>query len=825
MSKHHRTHHHSVLGLVLTAALALTQPLPAFAQESHQFFVATTDAARAIQEFGAQSALQILASAEQLQGKQLQKVSGKLSTDAGLTALLKGTGLTHRYVGNRTVALVMVQTPEVPTADDRSQNQTSSIAQLEEIVVTAQKREERLIDVPQSVSVLTAKDLNKLGATQFRDFANTVPGLSFTTVGAGFSQITLRGVTAGLDIGHTVGTYTDDVPIGFTSASTLISLIAPDQGLFDIDRIEVLRGPQGTLYGASTLGGLVKYVSKRPDLENLEGELRSGLSDTRGGDINYIGSFAVNVPIIANELAVRASVFESHDGGYVDNVALGENDVNQSDVYGGRIDLLYAPSDALSVRLNGFVQNISRDGQATADYTLAGQPLYGELGQSRAFRENYDQQFRLASATVTYDFGPAALTSVSAYQSQQTQFMVDISGQFLPILALCPPFCLTSYSGVGYPNSQSAHKFTQELRLASTGHDRVEWLAGAFYTDESSNNNADIITLDLAGQLVPNDLFKDFYPFSYKEYAAFGDLTYHFTDRFDVQGGVRFARNEQAFTQNGSGILIGSNPTRTSEDDATTYLAVARYHFKPNSTGYIRYATGYRPGGPNTVASDPLTGEPVAPATFEPDHLKSYEVGYKAETDDRRLSIDVAGYYIQWDDIHILAAVNGIGITANAPGGATIRGSELSLTLRPNDALVFTGAFAYQNAKLAAADENLGAADGERLPNVPKFTAALNGDYQTAVVGWQPTFGATVRYVGERWASWNNNTTYPQYFLPSYTALDLRAGVTINSVDVQLYAHNLLDERAQLSADTSRGPAQASLMQPRTLGINATLRF
>jgi iron complex outermembrane receptor protein len=803
--------------------------------------------------------------------------AGELTAREALQQLLNGTGLTFQYLDGETVTIVPIATaPAHQGSDSRASGQKSaagsdasssdqrgpradgvqkksfwdrfrvaqvdqpetssdasvtrddaqsSTVKLEEIVVTATKREERLIDVPQSVSVLSANDLNKLGALQFRDFANTVPGLSFTTVGAGYSQITLRGVTAGLDIGHTVGTYTDDVPIGFTSASTLISLIAPDQGLFDVDRIEVLRGPQGTLYGASTLGGLIKYVSKRPDLENSDGEVRSGISGTQDGGVSYDGSLAINMPIISDKLALRASAFESHDGGYVNNVALDQKDVDRSDVYGGRIDLLYAPTDALNVRINGFLQNISRDGQATADYTLAGAPMYGSLDQSRVFREEYDQQFRLASATVTYDFGPAMLTSVSGYQTQRTDFTIDISGQFLPILALCPPFCINSYSGVGYPNSQSANKFTQEVRLASKGNKLLEWLIGGFYTHETSANVADITTLGLAGQLVPNNLFHDSYPFSYNEYAAFGDLTYHFSEKFDVQGGVRYARNDQSFTQNGSGILIGSSPTRTSEDDASTYLGVARYHFNSNSTGYLRYATGYRPGGPNTVANDPLTGLPVAPPTFQPDHLASYEVGYKAETADHKFSVDVDGYYIHWKDIHILAAVNGIGITANAPGGATIRGSELTLTVRPNNALALTGAFAYQDARLAAADTNLGATDGERLPNVPRFTAAMNADYQPTHGGWQPTLGATLRYVSNRWASWDNNTTFPQYYLPSYTVFDLRTGLTINSIDVQLYVHNLFNERGELSADTSRGPAQASLLQPRTIGVNATMRF
>jgi iron complex outermembrane receptor protein len=294
---------------------------------------------------------------------------------------------------------------------------------------------------------------------------------------------------------------------------------------------------------------------------------------------------------------------------------------------------------------------------------------------------------------------------------------------------------------------------------------------------------------------------------------------------------VRYAKNDQSFTQTSTGLLLGippgetfSLPTRESSDDALTYLANARYHFTENATGYVRFATGYRPGGPNVVANDPATGEPVAPATFQPDKLSSYEVGIKALSDDRRFSVDAAAYYIDWNDIHILAFVNGIGITANAPGGATVKGAELAVTAATQGGLTVTGAFAYQDATMSEADANLGAAKGDRVPNVPHFTAAANIDYvRPGRRGLNPSVGATVRYVSSRWASFDESPSIPQYSLPSYEVLDVRTGLTIGVVDLQLFVHNVLNERGQLSADTSRGPAQVSLLQPRTIGISATV--
>ena len=183
--------------------------------------------------------------------------------------------------------------------------EASDAKPIDEIIVTAQKREERLIDVPQSVSVLSMEDLSKIGATQFRDFADTVPGLSFSTAGAGLTQISLRGVTVGLDIGATTAIYVDDVPYGSSTAFALRAQFGLDAALFDLDRIEVMRGPQGTLYGASAMGGLVRYVTRPPDASLSAIDVRYGLSSTQDGGASHNGSITVNQPIVTGKAAMR----------------------------------------------------------------------------------------------------------------------------------------------------------------------------------------------------------------------------------------------------------------------------------------------------------------------------------------------------------------------------------------------------------------------------------------------------------------------------------------------------------------------------------------
>jgi iron complex outermembrane receptor protein len=703
-----------------------------------------------------------------------------------------------------------------PAADEQDN-------QYGDIVVTARKREERLIDVPQSITAVSAADLARLNATQFRDFANTIPALSFTTSGAGQSQITLRGVTAGADIGQTVGIYVDDVPYGSSSAFTNAASLGLDVGLFDLDRLEVLRGPQGTLYGASAMGGVLKYVTRRPSLTEFGGNAQAGLSFTEHGGVNYDGAVAVDVPIVPDRLGLRASGFYARDGGFITNIVSGDDAIGRSRVYGGRLDFLFRPTDALSVRIIGFAQDIRRNGTTTADYTLAGQPVDGELDQRRLKTEPFDQRFRLVSGTISYDFGAATLTSISSYQTTDSDYRQDISALYVPVLGQFG----FNFSAVTIDQGRSTDKFTQEVRLASSGNGMIEWLAGGFYTHERSGNRQHLVAFDPAGAVFPTNLLTVSLPSTYEEIAGFGNVTVHLSQAFDVTGGLRYARNDQSYAQNGSGLLIGSAPTVKASENVVTWLANARYRFSPHATAYLRFATGYRPGGPNFVVRDPVTGALLAPTSFQSDTLESFEAGFRGETADRSLGIDLAAYHIDWDDMQVVTAAGALQVIANA-NRAKIDGAELTLTARPSQGFTVTGAFAYQDARLAEDSPLLGGVRGDPLPNVPKFTAALSADYRGRN-GVQPTVGATLRFVSDRVASFDASGLLPQYDLGQYVSVDLRAGATFGRVQAQLFVRNLFDDRGQLSASTflsgAGGPTQVTILQPRTIGISATTRF
>jgi iron complex outermembrane recepter protein len=849
------TRHNKRLAAAILCILG-TLSAAADAQTNYEFNLPQQPLADALRAIGSKTTTNILFEPETVENLTAPAVRGLLSPEEAIKRVLAGTKLVVQQtaadslliapagakvtsisfrtsadehndrpgLGGSELKLAQSESVQNPQSSDIPTKESSSwgsaFTVLQEIIVTAQKRSERLLDVPMSVSVLSGSELAAQGATQFRDFAATVPGLSFQTSGAGKTQITLRGVTAGTDIGATVGILVDDVPYGAGVANRTL-----DMGLADVERIEVLRGPQGTLYGASTMGGLIKYVSTRPDPSRFSGKVLTAVSSVEEGGVGYSAAGAVNMPL-AQTAALRVSGFHSDDGGYIDNLARNRQDVNATRMDGGRVDFLYQPSDAFSIRLAAFMQNLSRDGEGTADYTLTGAPLFGELDQSRVLAEPTENQYRLYTGTLEYDFGSTKLTSISGYQANELTYLEDMTTVSNPnYLALIRLFLGPDFSTLGQQISHRYSKFTQEVRLASDSQSQLEWLAGVFYSHENHNGRVFWPTQDLAGNPTTANIL-DFRDAGYfDEYAGFVDLTWHFNDKFDVTAGMRYAHDKLSIAQMPAGLFgSGIDAATAADENVKTYLANARYHINERSTAYLRYATGFRPGSPNFPRIDVTTGTTTLTPPAGPDDLKSYELGYKAETSDRRFGIDAAIFYIDWSDIKIVRVVGGFGFIDNAAGGATVRGGELAITLRPLQQLKISAAMAYQEATLNESEPAVGGRAGEFLPAVPRFSGGLSADYQFAGE-WEPHIGASINHVGERHATFDNSPQLVQYVLPEYTNVDVRGGVTLRNVDLQLFVRNLTDERAVFSAINWRGTGMPAFSQPRTIGVSALARF
>src|SRR5579872_218385 len=850
--------------MLLAALIGAMGALPSFANEVHQFDIPQEQATLAIRDFGLQAHVQILAAGENVSGKTLHAVSGELSTEQGLNVLLAGSGLTHQYVGDHAVALVQVSDTTPTRARTQSDSQpeekagrsfwdrfrvaqtdqrlgaggggaatrgsvTSSTdeaaarkvpGELEEVLVTAQKRTERLQDVPVPVTAISADALLESNHLQLQDYYTSVPGLSLTPALQSSMVLAIRGITTGLG-NPTVGIMVDGVPYG---ASTLLGggLAVPDIDPGDLQRVEVLRGPQGTLYGASSLGGLLNFVTTDPSTAGVSGRVQGGTDVVKGGTpVGYNVRGSVNVPL-TETLAIRASAFTRRDPGYIDNPVLGIDGINRERVSGGRLAALWQPSDGLSVKLSALYQQMKGDGSSDVDV----QPGLSGLQQSYVPGAGaYDRKTQAYSAIVTAKVGRADLTSVTGYNINSFTDSFDFSYVFAP-------FVQAEFGVTGLPafDDFKTNKFSQELRLSMPLGSRLDVLLGAFYTHEYSSILQDLVAENAtSGALVGEWVHFD-QPATYAEYAAFADLTVHLTDRFDLQFGGRGSHIRQTFRETDTGPYVPlfegvSSPNIFPKSYASsspfTYLVTPSFKLTPDLMLYARLASGYRAGGPNQASGG------IVPPQYDPDKTRNYEIGLKGDFLDRRLSIDASAYYIDWKNIqlNLINAQTAAGYSVNG-SRAKSQGLELQAELRPLTGLHLSGWVSWANTILTEdmpANSAVIGVSGDRLPYSSRFSGNFSAQQDFPLWGRATGFvGALVSYVGERIGTFATAGGSPQrQIYPAYARTDLHAGARLDSWEINLFLNNVTDRRGLLQGGLGYTPPFAfQYIQPRTTGLS-----
>lgn len=698
---------------------------------------------------------------------------------------------------------------------------------LETVVISATRRREPIRDVPMQVNVLNTEELQNGGARSLADYISTQPGVDLNSGGApGIGGISMRGVTTGLQTIATVGVYVDDVATGSSSALALGGLTSFDMGLLDLNHIEVLRGPQGTLYGAGAMGGLLKYVTNEPDSTEFAGKVALTGAMTRSGRASTTTSGMVNLPIKEDLAALRVSAYLDRPGGFVDAMGLVRaRDINRGESTGLRASLLLSPTSALKVRLTANTQKIDRDGRNLVAYdSTSGQPLDGGLTRSLTVAEPYRARNTLTSADVEFNFGWARLNSITSYQTSETQTTLDQSPTYAPLLKQIGISVVSAPFSLDVNNRKS----TQEFRLTSKSDRQIEWLFGFFYDYERGEQRQGAGATLHNGSAAPN-LLTVVAPSTYREAAFYGDLTWKFANGISVTGGVRTARNKQTLQQSLSGLFVGLPTVQSGEskDSSTTYLLTAGYALSQYSSVYGRVATGYRPGGPNISLRD-AKGNLLVPDSFEPDTLTSYELGYKADLLDRKLSLELSGYAIEWHDVQQNGSLGSMSFLLNG-GSARIRGLELSAKFVPSLPWTLTAAGSLVDAALAEAWPGLGGKVGDRMPNTARFSASLSGRYAFNVAQHPAHLGVVQRIVGKRRAGFAGGRFAPDYELPAYSLTDLQAGVDFDRMSITLFVRNALDKRAQLGVypggGAPTGAALVSMSEPRTIGLTAKLTF
>jgi outer membrane receptor protein involved in Fe transport len=705
----------------------------------------------------------------------------------------------------------------------------------EAIVITAEKRPQLLIDVPQSVSVVSGQTLEAQHATNFQDYLKLVPGLQLNQSDPGEGRLIVRGINTG-GVASVVSVYVDETPFGSSTGLVNGGVLAADFDTFDLARIEVLRGPQGTLYGASSLGGVLRFVTNAPSTDALIVRSRVGLETVDGGDLGYNANLAINIPL-SNTLAFRASGSYRKDGGFIDSIGTvgstllgfgpGPSDIakniNDDKVYGGRASLLFKPSDAASIRLTAIAQNLDADAPTLIEadpVTL--KPLHG-LSQSQWAPQFSNLHYRLYNATGDFSLGFGTLTTSTSFAKQDQDRREDFSNLYSGFLQAPPPIGFNfPPNNVFIPQQTNLDKFTQEVRLA--GQSRlVDWLVGGFYAHEKGLIVQDLIASEPDTLTPILDLQHVEVASKYQELAGFADATVHVTQQFDLQFGGRYSGNKQSSEETSGPVDLKNH----SRENVFTYSLAPKYKINPNTTLYARVAKGFRPGGPNVVApTDPSL------ATYHSDTVTSYEAGVKAQTADHRFSIDAAAFHIKWKDIQLFTQIGIFGVNING-SEAKSDGVELTASARPIRGLELSLNGAYTNARLTAdTPKDVGGRDGDQLPFTPKLSVALNGDYHWYVSSRaRAHVGASLRHLGGQTADYDPEFVKDhghQRHVDPYSVVDLFAGVDWGQFNLEVYAKNLGNSHGVTS---TVGPTVSGLplypggaigtgiIRPRTFGL------
>ena len=706
---------------------------------------------------------------------------------------------------------------------------------LQEVVVTATKRSEDIQDVGVSITALTAEQLEAKGVEQFFDYGTSVPNLSFA-IGAADGSLAGRGIALrGIVGANTTGFYIDDTPV----------LETLDPHIVDVARIEVLRGPQGTLYGAESMGGTVRIITEQPNTTAFGGQVHVLGSGTEHGGFNQILEGAVNVPLVDNVLAVRASAFYQFDDGYFDK-AIGPYSAPPTQTlthlgsmryYGGQLALRWEPLNGLSVTPRIMFQEIQQGGSPYA-YNDPNNLLQREVFD---LDTGGTDKWWLASLTLNYTVSFGTFVSSTSYFERETFETEDDTDVLQLDLGLTEPLPSPITRKI------DLHRFAQEIRFASSFPGPFQIIAGGFYSDSTRPRDYEWTGQGLTQIGFPTDLALSFIDSrEAKEYALFGDASYEILSGLKATAGLRYFRDTATFNQYTNGIFFGGAPStyvapETSENGVTPKYLL-EYKATPDLLLYASAAKGFREGG-NNIALPPgpppggcdqdlanlgLTAAEVA--TFKSDSLWDYEAGFKSSFDERRFTFNATGFLIEWKNIqqNVALPLCGYGVTGNS-GAARSAGFELEFDGKLLRELTLGVGFGYDNAYITQQGPGTPQTVGSPVYQVPRITVASNLEYSRPVTAnWSGFSRLDYSYVGGSYSA-NNSQLLPLY-RGAYAITDFRIGARNDRWELTAFIKNLTDKHANLGdailiGAEVPGMPRFVINQPLTAGVEARLRF
>jgi outer membrane receptor protein involved in Fe transport len=659
----------------------------------------------------------------------------------------------------------------------------------DDIIVTASKRDESLRSVSGSVSALTGANLDAIGAQGFKDYLQTLPGVQFQASVPGVSNVTMRGIgTASTypDQGQaTTGIYINDIPVtdpGF-------SLSVPDLDVFDVQRVEVLRGPQGTLYGAATLGGAVNYIYNPVSLTGFDAKAQASLSQSAySSDLGYTAKLALNIPLINDVLGVRVAAIRRSDAGFTDNIGTGTKDSNYHRVWAFRGNVLLKLSDKFNLSYFGLYDQ-ARNGDGFAIF-----PQLGDYVRDTAVNEPTTFSTQLHNVKLNGDLGFATLV-VSLADLRKQQFS---------------QYDASIFDGPGAYGHGTAKNHSQiaEIRLASAGSNKFDWLIGAYY--------------DKTNEYYPSPEFVGstpltFFSVNYRshEKSVFGEATYHFTDQFKLTLGGRYYNIDLA-TKTAVGVSTPGQPLAAGKQKGNGFSPKASLTYEPSKDFmiYALYSRGFRMGGVNLNPSIPSF---PTPATYGSDSVKNYEIGTRITFADRKVFLDTTAFYVDWSNVQLrLARPDNRSYVANA-GSARSYGVESSLTLRPSRNFELQGNVTYLTAELAKTlvqGNGTVLEKGRDLPGAAHWTTSVNAKY---------TFnGPNAPYImlAHQYISGSTNNFDPTSKAGNYSLFSARAGARFDTFDVQFFVTNIANKRGVTTVDYYGADQVWYVTAPRTIGLS-----
>jgi iron complex outermembrane receptor protein len=706
----------------------------------------------------------------------------------------------------RTTAFAMAMIPAAATAQTAPDSQEKPTAYPDDIVVTAQKREQSLIDVPLSITAVTGEELAKRSASTIEDLQYSVPGISITEFSPGQQRVQIRGVSvySGLP---TVGVYQDEMPLNLE-----LNQSGQDVRLLDIDRIEVLRGPQGTLYGQGAMGGTIRYITNDVDLSRVAASGSGEIAGVDGGGTDWKGEAMLNVPLVTDRLGLRFAGSYQNFGGWIDNPLLGARNVNGGHALTLRGKLKMVLSDAFKLTVTAQHQEMAIGAQNLGD------------GNQQVF-DRVPTPFRstatMVNATATYDLGFATLLSSTGYLDRHDRGVIDFTnvlGPFIPLFTGVPASAVTGISATSTPSDKI---FTEEVRLSSNGDAPFGWTIGGFYRNSRTATHTDTV-------VTPNVLPPGFVlfgadgtnPDSSRSWAVFGEASYRIVPTLTALVGLRYFEDRRV--QDSSSTIFGA--AAIDRGSATFHALSPRFNlsWQPSDriTIYTNVAKGFRSGGFNLTSTGGGLG--TVPPSFAPDTLWSYEVGAKFRSADHKLSIELSGYRNNWNDVQTTTNIPGLPTSFTTNGGKLAGwGADGSISYMPVSAVTFTLTGGWNNmANKSNTVEHLA---GDRADYVPHFTGSASAEYRFDL-GTRPSFVRVDYQHSDSFQVFSRNfQTVPARSDPQ-NILNARLGIAGDWWSAAVFVRNVLNRTSVIY------PAFGSLiyparLEPRTAGVSFSVKY